>query len=211
MTKPTTVLTAITWRKKLVIIYIWNIKTKQKWRLYLHLEAKTKDKTIELDRLRCRGDFYHNIKILKTGGEVIVWRRPNIDDVVNVEDYIPCKFCLAFITKSEMWRDVKTCWMKKWESIEFVEHSNQTLYSNRYASGASHELRIILHSMIKDDISKIVHNDSIIYTYGSFMLASSGIKRANGIPQRMRVLTRLLIKLREKYNEEHDFTHFIKP
>jgi len=65
--------------------------------------------------------------------------------------------------------------------------------------------------MIKDDISKIVHNDSIIYTYGSFMLASSGIKRANGIPQRMRVLTRLLIKLREKYNEEHDFTHFIKP
>jgi len=44
--------------------------------------------------LRSKGDFYHNMAVLKTGGELVLWRRSNAD-VVTAEDYIPCKFCLS--------------------------------------------------------------------------------------------------------------------
>lgn len=171
----------------------------------------SKDKAIQLDKLRCKGDFYHNIKVLKTGGELIIWRRPDKDDVANVEDYIPCKFCLAFITKSEMWRHAEVCRLKSSESKDLIEHSNLIMYPNRYASGASRELKLILDSMNNDAISKIVHNDKIICTYGSFMLASSGIKRAHSISQRMRILARLLLKLHGNLNEDNDLSYYIKP
>ena len=59
-------------------------------------------KSIKLDELRYRGDYYHNMVTLKTGGDLVVCRRPKETAAVNVSDYVPCKFCLAFITKAEM-------------------------------------------------------------------------------------------------------------
>ena len=67
-----------------------------------------KRKTI-LDNFRARGNFFHNMKVVKVRGELIVWRRPIVHDVVEVTDYRLCPYSLAFITKKEMWRHAKRC------------------------------------------------------------------------------------------------------
>ena len=37
----------------------------------------SKEKALKLDELRGRGDFHKNMKVLRTGGELVVWRRPS--------------------------------------------------------------------------------------------------------------------------------------
>ena len=72
----------------------------------------SKDKKLhskQLDLLQFKGDFHHNTKVLKIGGEMLVWRRPGFAETVNYLDYVPCPDCLVFVTKSEMWRHAKTC------------------------------------------------------------------------------------------------------
>ena len=49
------------------------------------------------------------MKVLMSGGELVVWRRPIAEDVVNVEDFKPCPYCTAFLTMDELWRHAKTC------------------------------------------------------------------------------------------------------
>ncbi|XP_066928482.1 uncharacterized protein [Clytia hemisphaerica] len=166
--------------------------------------SKTEKDKLYLE-LRGRGNFYHNIKVLKTGGDLVVWRRPSVDEIVNVKDYIPCKYCLSFLLQSDMWKHVKSCPLKHEEAREkdLVIEAKCLLYPNRFSGGASKELQImILQTMYKDLISKVAHGDHLITTYGSFMLNTSGIKRANEISQRMRILSRLLIKIRELKSEE---------
>jgi len=155
--------------------------------------------------LRGKGDFYHNMAVLKTGGELVLWRRPNADDVVTVEDYIPCKFCLSFIMRHDMWKHVKTCPLKTQEAPEqdLIAQANLILYSNKYCTGATRELKeLILSGMLKDQVTEVVIKDQLICTYGSFLLQSSGIKRSNEISQRMRILARLVLRLRAELAEK---------
>lgn len=154
-------------------------------------------------------------QVLKTGGELVVWRRPTVNDIVSYKNYIPCKFCLSFLLQSDMWKHVKSCPLKHTEAKEkdLVIEAKCLLYPNRFSGGASKELQVmILQSMYKDLISKVAQGDHLITTYGSFLLNTSGIKRANEISQRMRILARLLIKVRElKSNESLTLSSLIDP
>ena len=79
-----------------------------------------KEKLRQLDWLRILGDFYRNMVVLRTGGDLIVWWRPDKDAIVNVNDYIPCKFCLAFLLKSDLWKHVQGCPFKE----EIIDEKN---------------------------------------------------------------------------------------
>ena len=61
----------------------------------------------ECKRLRLLGDFYHNVKVLKIGGSLIVYRRPY--KCTRVDEYKPCKYCLLFIHRYELWRHCIKC------------------------------------------------------------------------------------------------------
>ena len=162
---------------------------------------ENKSRKMKLDLLRYRGDFHQNMKILKIGGELIVWRRPAAGDFVNYRDYLPCMHCLVFVTQAEMWRHLKTCQHKsKTDNNNLVSCSKLLLYPNQNSAGASVQLQeLILDKMNNDDISKCVKNDKLITTYGSFLLGTTdGMKTANCVSQRMRVLARLLLCMRKK-------------
>eukprot|EP00105_Crassostrea_gigas_P044477 XP_019928625.1 PREDICTED: uncharacterized protein LOC105342541 isoform X2 [Crassostrea gigas] len=64
----------------------------------------------ELDSLRNMGDFLYNVEQLqkKKGLPLIVARRP-VGGKHTQSDYLPCKFCLRFYLKVELWRHCKTC------------------------------------------------------------------------------------------------------
>lgn len=172
----------------------------------LHTSDK-KEKDIKLDLLRFKGDFYRNMEIIKNGGELLVWRRPCATDIVTYKDYVPCVNCLAFVTKSEMWRHLKTCVGKSGVCSDDVEKCQMLLYPNKHAEGASKELKeLILTKMKKDEIYQCASKDVLITTYGSFLMNSvAGFKKLNTISNRMRVLARLLLTMR-KLTDQKELT-----
>ena len=170
-------------------------------RRWMAWEKKKKDTKLNL--LRFQGDFYHNTKVLKHGGELVVWRRPGAGEIICHTDYVPCVHCLAFVTKKEMWRHLKTCENKaNTNNNDIVAQCQLLLYPNKYSIGASQELiTMVLDNMNKDDIYQCLSSDSLITTYGSYLLGvTAGFKKVNNISQRMRVLARLLLTIRKKTN-----------
>ena len=69
-----------------------------------------------LNSLRNEGDFMYNVDVLKhirqgkqqCTDELIVARRPD-KGKHQACDYLPCKFCLKFYIKSDLWRHCKNC------------------------------------------------------------------------------------------------------
>ena len=55
----------------------------------------------ELDRLRLKGNFYHNRKVLHCGGQLNVICRYGPDEDVEFKQFKPCVDCLGFIRKHE--------------------------------------------------------------------------------------------------------------
>ncbi|XP_038047966.1 uncharacterized protein LOC119722051 [Patiria miniata] len=51
--------------------------------------------TVEFERLRLKGNFYHNMEVLSTGvGQIIVARNPPFGQEVQSSDNLPCPFCM---------------------------------------------------------------------------------------------------------------------
>ena len=67
-----------------------------------------KRKQVELDLLCFKGDFAHNIKVLRAGGELIVWRQPS-EENVNYQTFTSCTFCLTVVQKHKLWRHAASC------------------------------------------------------------------------------------------------------
>ena len=43
----------------------------------------SKEKSLKLDELRRRRDVHKNMKVLQTGDELVIWRRPSPEMIVN--------------------------------------------------------------------------------------------------------------------------------
>ena len=145
------------------------------------LEKKKKD--VQLDLPRFRSEFYYDMKVLKSGGEMVVLRRPRASDLVSYHDYIPFVYCLAFLTKQEMWRHLKIFLNKDNENYNnknIVEQSEMLLCSDKYHNSACKELKaLVLENMIRDLVKK-----RLILTYGSCLLGTAaGFKEINNILQ----------------------------
>lgn len=72
------------------------------------------------------------MKVLKSRGELVVLRRSRPTDLLSHHGYFTCVYCLAFVTKQEMWRHLKTCLNKDNENRNnnIVEQSEMLLYAN---------------------------------------------------------------------------------
>ena len=94
-----------------------------------------------------------------------------------------------------------------------VRKAELLLFPNRYAQGATHELKnLVICNMIKDDITEIASSDELITTLGSFLLSSHGLRKSNLISQRMRIMARLLKVLRQNTsNTKTSLMEFIHP
>ena len=71
---------------------------------------------------------------------------------------------------------------------------------------------IIVPEMNRDEITNVVKNDELILTVGRFLLSGLALRRAVYISQKCRLLSRLLIALREEVDDnKRDIASFIKP
>ena len=184
------------------------------------IDTRTKEgkerKKLELDILRFKGDFAHNIKVLKVGGELKVWRRPGEKEVVDHQMFTPCTFCLAFVQKHELWRHAASCPLneKRKEAgcspdensyhRKLRQESQMLLFSstNRPAECSERFMTDVVSSMVDDKISFIAKKDALILAYGSFVYTSKGKSKTAGVSQKMRMLARLMNELHNAVSDE---------
>ena len=176
----------------------------------ISIDSKSKEgcnkRANALDILRYRGDFYHNLKVLKTGGELIVYRRPGNGEECHASDFTPCMHCLAFIRKHDLWRHVRQCpFNKRKERFEpeNVAHqklqyeSELLLYSSQVPNGCSEALASVLPSIRPGEVKLTLKADKLILLVGSSLLERGGSSKMQPIINTMRTLSRLLLKVQE--------------
>ena len=173
-----------------------------------------KKRSLELDRLRFKGDFYHNLSVLKTGGELKVYRRPGPGENVNVGSFKPCVHCLAFIRKHELWRHVKHCPLQDEKMTTSDDESQAShhrlqyesellLFPNRVPNGASKGLEAtVLSSMKCNEIARAVKSDKLILVVGSSLLEKGNVTKVSCISRRMRSLGKLLLELQDRNSDD---------
>ncbi|CAB1440677.1 unnamed protein product [Pleuronectes platessa] len=72
------------------------------------LPTGSKQRHLLLDHLRCRGNYLHNIEVIRQGsGEIIPCRQPS--EEVDARNYLPCPLCLGFFLRSDLWKHQASC------------------------------------------------------------------------------------------------------
>lgn len=72
------------------------------------LPPKSKRRIQVLEKLRRKGDYYHNICVLQKGeGQIVTCRRPTSN--ASAKDFSPCSVCFGFFRKSDLLRHEKMC------------------------------------------------------------------------------------------------------
>ncbi|KAM4712000.1 uncharacterized protein FYW61_021047 [Anableps anableps] len=72
------------------------------------LPTGSKQRHLLLEHLRCRGNYLHNIEVIRQGsGEIVPWRQPS--EKVDARNYLPCPLCLGFFLRADLWRHQVSC------------------------------------------------------------------------------------------------------
>ncbi|XP_035986988.1 uncharacterized protein LOC118556310 isoform X2 [Fundulus heteroclitus] len=72
------------------------------------LPTGSKQRHLLLEHLRCRGNYLHNIEVIRQGcGEIVPWRQPS--EEVDARNYLPCPLCLGFFLRADLWRHQVSC------------------------------------------------------------------------------------------------------
>jgi hypothetical protein len=157
------------------------------------------------NELKNKGDFLHNIRILKgeENGSIVVAHGPSDLDP---NRYLPCKFCLKFYVSDDLWRH--SC--LKSNLVEDEDESD----SKRAQSESKHFLDVMLHSeegescgndtklyaffarMWEGDVKTAAKTDSLILSLAKRLLARLTLREYAYISERIRRIALLLIELR---------------
>ena len=82
----------------------------------MKLPKRSKEKDHALALLKNRGNYHHNMEVVKKGsGLFMVTRRPPPGQQISHDDYVPCPQCFEFLQKQMFKRHVKEGCQKKKE------------------------------------------------------------------------------------------------
>lgn len=73
----------------------------------------SKERRNPFEKLRNKGNYFHNIVALKENkGEIVTYRQPSKDLNLKAQDYLPCNIYYAFFLKDILWKHEKSCGIK---------------------------------------------------------------------------------------------------
>lgn len=155
-----------------------------------------------LESLRNKGDWLHNLEVLKKGnGEIVTWKQPSANSSLNNNDYLPCQLCFGMFKKRDLWRHNKTCREKKEDSGMGTQRQRlQTVSSSLLPTEKSSQgLQNIIHNMLQDRVTAQVRSDEMICKYGEALYARKGREKSQHryIAQKMRELGRFVLAAKE--------------
>lgn len=155
-----------------------------------------------LDELKRKGNYSHNIRVLKKGaGELIVKRCPTKQ--LDFSNYLPCHHCFEFFFKKDLGRHIKNCSCRDREEtsdkpvVRVQSHAAMLLPQN---SEVSEALGKIFGRMRVDEVSMLLKFDTTIIKYGNSLCHKhfNNDDQTYHISNKLRELGRLLLTLREK-------------
>ena len=167
------------------------------------MASKGKERKHELKKLRLKGNFQYNVAVIASGkGQLIVARRGKTEKPSS--SYLPCRFCLGFYRKEELWRHCKTCDFKSDDPNESEPDHADAIRSGKWLVYGScipqyieQDLAYhVISTLSDDDISEIAKTDSLIIQLGNAKLKKLGFRKAPIIRQYLRQVARILIETR---------------
>lgn len=170
-----------------------------------------KKRLLVLEQLRKKGNYQHNVEVLKSGsGELITCKRPTKDHSVGM--YLPCQYCLAFYIRHELWKHEKHCKMRTNDNPVCLKRtaSSKLLPLQGSVSG---DLEEAIHSMKQDKVLQHIRQDATICKYGAwlFVRRGHGKKHQVYVSQKMRELARFMLAVKELDESVQYFRHVCMP
>lgn len=183
-------------------------------RILATTKNKSRERKIELELLRKKGNFHHNMKVKKVGGVMHISRRPGSNENASHSEYLPCRNCLTFVKKDQLWRHNRSCPQRRPNENpnRKLQYEAMMLANPTEDSDKAKFMEDIVSHMRMDDKGIISKSDDTILRYGLFLYESYGSSKRPYISQKMRILSRLLIEVR-KVTGQHNakLTSFLAP
>ena len=152
--------------------------------------------------LKYRGNFLHNISVLKEKrGNLVVVKRPD-DEQTDASRYLPCPSCAGFFSKFDLWKHKcvgQACSRKEKSSHSLAREARVLLQSVLETENI--ELKKVLAAMIDDEVTAAVKADRLILKYANDQLELHDNEKPHLVRNKARNLGRLLIHIRKSNTE----------
>ncbi len=162
----------------------------------------SKERRINLDLLRNKGNRVHNTNVLKTGKGVLVPRQQYTAKHVNVKDYMHCLNCQGLFRRKALWRHMSRCNLAKKCQVTKPGRSRvQALcaYAEPVPEGVTKKLWKLISDMKQDEVTHAVKSDACIIKFGEHLYNKMGNDKTKHeyIRTKMREAGRLLVCARK--------------
>ncbi|KAL0152241.1 hypothetical protein M9458_051964 [Cirrhinus mrigala] len=150
-----------------------------------------------LEKLRNRGNFQHNVEVLKSGTGKIKLKRTS-----KQSKFIHCVYCKGMFSRKELWRHTRRChFMPERTSGESVRAKGLGLATTAetvFSESISQGVWKLLDPMRQDDVTTVVRNDFGILQLAQTLYNKHGhdTTKYEYIRQKLRELARVLLILR---------------
>ncbi|XP_054872280.1 uncharacterized protein LOC111580096 isoform X3 [Amphiprion ocellaris] len=156
----------------------------------------SKERRMHLEHLRNRGNFSHNVDVLKSGvGNLVPRKQPKQDS--QAQNYLHCAYCRGFFKKKLLWQHMKICKFKPRVSQKPGKSRVQALcaFVVPPPPGVNVEFWKLLSNMVQDEVCSAVKSDVCIMEYGQHLYHRLGydVGKHEYIRQKLRELGRLLV------------------
>ncbi|KAG9275033.1 hypothetical protein AMEX_G9507, partial [Astyanax mexicanus] len=156
----------------------------------------SKQRRLHLELLRNKGNFVHNVEVLKSGdGKLVPRKQPKKDS--QAQDFLHCVHCQGLFAKRLLWRHMMVCKFKPSVPQKPGKTRVQSLcaFAVPPPPGIKAEFWKMLSNMNQDEVYSVVKSDGLIMEYGEHLYNRLGydVAKHEYIRQKMRELGRLLI------------------
>lgn len=156
----------------------------------------SKERKIQLDYIRNRGNYAHNTSVMETGsGELVPFKQPKKS--LQRQDVMHCAYCQGLFTRKALWRHARNCRFKP-QSVPPKPGKNRIqsmcTYTGAVPSNMTKQLWEVITAMTPDAITDIIKNDNVIIDLGQHILNKGGLSAKNkqNVREKMRELGRLV-------------------
>ena len=147
-----------------------------------------------MEKLQLKGNYLHNMKVItENNGTLIVVRRPSYD--TDYSEFLPCVHCLGFFKKCELYKHTPRCKFR--ETDDTSSHINDSKIMVLVNTTNTKFLKMLSTRGKNDEINRVIKKDHLMLSFGELLYACYGDKHYNYISQRLRELSRFLIKFNE--------------
>lgn len=177
----------------------------------LSFQNGSKKRLLLLEQLRKKGNYQHNVEVLKNGGgELITCKQTTKDHPMGV--YLPCQYCLAFYIRHHLWRHEKRCKMRTNGNPVCLKRTASSKLIPLQGS-VSGNLEEAICSMKQDKVFRHIRDDALICKYGARLFVKRGHDKKHQmyVTQKMRELARFMLAVRELDGSVQYLHHLCTP